>query len=214
MERRRRERDFDHVLRVRAGRALYLVQAEVIGPKRGPGAVEAAGVVDRQVRLELARPGEDVGLIDPVFDDPPELGVARAIAPGVHHTGKSKSETPPCPPAYEAETPSRTGAGDMRLAAWAPLVGGRRRTKVLPFPSSLNSSLSEPPCRSASSRLMKRPSPVPGCGPRPGSSIRKKRSKILSCLSRAMPMPRSSMIRAGPPSLPPVSRPHGGPRRE
>src|SRR6266699_1546175 len=52
---------------------------------------------------------------------------------------------------YEAWTPSSAAAEDMRVAAWAPLVGGRRSTKVLPLPSSLNSSLSEPPCRSASS---------------------------------------------------------------
>src|ERR1700738_1677405 len=109
MERRRRERDFDHVLRVRAGRALYLVQAEVIGPKRGPGAVEAAGVVDRQVRLELARPGEDVGLIDPVFDDPPELGVARAIAPGVHHTGNRNRGPPPALPLTRLRRPREPG---------------------------------------------------------------------------------------------------------
>src|SRR5207248_4168029 len=58
---------------------------------------------------------------------------------------------------YEAGMLSSVAAEETRLAAWAPLVGGRRSTKVLPLPSSLNSSLSEPPWRSASSRLMKRP---------------------------------------------------------
>src|SRR5438034_7356265 len=112
---------------------------------------------------------------------------------------------------YGVGTPSRAGVWGRRVAAWAPLVGGRRSTKVLPLPSSLNSSLSEPPCRSASSRLMKSPNPVPGCGPRPGSSMRKKRSKTLSCFSRAMPTPRSSMISAGPPSLTTVSLTQGRP---
>src|SRR5438874_7034175 len=46
---------------------------------------------------------------------------------------------------YEAGMPSSAAAEDRRVAAWAPLVGGRRSTKVLPLPSSLNSSLSEPP---------------------------------------------------------------------
>src|SRR6266566_2232315 len=32
---------------------------------------------------------------------------------------------------YEAGTPSSDAAEDMRVAAWAPLVGGRRSTKVL-----------------------------------------------------------------------------------
>src|SRR5438132_11767459 len=43
---------------------------------------------------------------------------------------------------YEAGMLSSAAAEETRLAAWAPLVGGRRSTKVLPLPSSLNSSLS------------------------------------------------------------------------
>ena len=48
--------------------------------------------------------------------------------------------------------PSRAGATDNRVAACTPDAGGRRRTKVLPSPTSLRSSVSEPPWRSASSR--------------------------------------------------------------
>src|ERR1700694_674878 len=98
MQRRRGEADFDLVLQVPARRPLDLVQAEVIGPERGSGAVETARVVDGQVGLELARPGEDVGLVDPVFDDPPQLGVARAPAPRLPHRSKSKLQPLPCPP--------------------------------------------------------------------------------------------------------------------
>src|ERR1700730_15955985 len=98
MQRGRREANFDLVLEVDAGRALDLVEPEVIGSQRRPRAVVAARVMKRHVGLELARPGEDISLIDPVFDDPSELGVAWAPAPGLLHTGKSKSGPPPCPP--------------------------------------------------------------------------------------------------------------------
>src|ERR1700694_311522 len=112
MQRRRGEGDFDLVFRVTARRPLDRDQAEVIGPARRPGAVETASVVDGQVGLELARPGQDVGLVDPVFDDPPELGVARAPAPGLPHRSKSKLQPLPCPPPAGGE-----GTYDM---------GGRR----------------------------------------------------------------------------------------
>jgi hypothetical protein len=51
--------------------------------------------MERDIGLQLTRPGEDIGFIDPVFDDPSELGVARSPAPSLH-IGKSKSESPPC----------------------------------------------------------------------------------------------------------------------
>src|SRR5258708_12214353 len=57
--------------------------------------------MQRHVGLELARPREDVGLIDPVFDDPSELGVTRAPAALLSHMGKSKWGPLPCPPEGE-----------------------------------------------------------------------------------------------------------------
>src|SRR5260370_39297358 len=96
MERRRREADFGLVFQVAARRALDLVEPEVIGAERRPGAIVAAGVMERYIGLELARPGEDVGLIDPVFDDPSELGVPRAPAAALWLLGKSKSGGQPC----------------------------------------------------------------------------------------------------------------------
>src|SRR6266480_385424 len=230
MQGRRREANLDLLFQVDARRALDLIEPEVVGAQRRAGPIVAARVVQRHVGLELARPRQEVGFIDPVFDDPSELGVVWAPAALRSHTGKSDSRPLPCPcphpdpppqrgegenlhewSDYEAGMPSSAAGEETRVAACAPLVGGRRRTKVLPLPSSLNSSLSEPPCRSASSRLMKSPNPVPGCGPRPGSSMRKKRSKTLSCFSRAIPMPRSSMISAGPPSLTTVILTQGRP---
>src|SRR5207249_3860967 len=67
-------------------------------PERRAGPVVAPGVVQRHVGLQLARPGQEVGFIDPVFDDPSELGVARTPAPSLPHMGKSNSWPPPCPP--------------------------------------------------------------------------------------------------------------------
>src|ERR1700681_4063818 len=124
MQGRGGEGDFDLVLQIRARRPLDLIQAEVIGPEWRPGAVETAGVMDGQVGLELARPGENVGLVDPVFDDPAELGVARAPAPGLPHRGKSKLQHLPCPPAASGE-----GTYDR---------GGRREGK---WPNHLRVSL-------------------------------------------------------------------------
>ena len=86
---------------MKAGGALDLVETEIIGSKRRPSAIVAARVMKRRVSLELARPREDVGLIDPVFDDPPELGVTRAPAALLSHMGKSKWGPLPCPPEGE-----------------------------------------------------------------------------------------------------------------
>src|SRR6266480_1412950 len=151
MQGRRREANLDLLFQVDARRAFDLIEPEVVGAERRAGPIVAARVVQRHVGLELARPRQEVGFIDPVFDDPPELGVVWAPAALWSHTSKSDSRPPPCPapPAgkscYEAGMPSSAAGEETRVAAWAPLVGGRRRTKVLPLPSSLNSRLSEPP---------------------------------------------------------------------
>src|SRR2546430_2535771 len=63
---------------------------------------------------------------------------------------------------YAFGLPSKAAAGDNRLAGGTPDGGGRGTRNGLPLPTSLFSRLGEPPWRSASSRLMKRPSPVPG----------------------------------------------------
>src|SRR5207245_9962444 len=91
VQRRRREANFDLVFEVRARCAFDLIQPEVIGPEPPPGPVVTAGVVERHVGLELTGPRQEVRFIDPVFDDPSELGVARAPTPGLPHTGRSKS---------------------------------------------------------------------------------------------------------------------------
>ena len=98
MQRRCREANFDLVLQVDAGCAFDLIEPEVVGAERRAGPIVAACVMERHVGLELARPREDVGLIDSVFDDPPELGVARTPAALLPHMGKSNSRPPPCPP--------------------------------------------------------------------------------------------------------------------
>src|SRR6266851_2162888 len=96
MQRRRCEANLDLVFQIEARRAFDLIQPVVIGAERRPGAIVAAGVMERYIGLELARPGEDVGFIDPVFDDTSELGVARAPAAALSHMGKSKSGGQPC----------------------------------------------------------------------------------------------------------------------
>src|SRR5256885_440020 len=73
MEGRRREANLDLVFQEDARRAFDLIEPEVVGSQRRAGPVVAARVVERYVDFELSRPGEDVGFIDPVFDDPPEL---------------------------------------------------------------------------------------------------------------------------------------------
>src|SRR5207302_1866810 len=98
MEVRRREANLDLVFQVNARRAFDLIEPEVVGAERRGGPVVAACVVQRDVSLELARPGQEVGLVDPVFDDPSELGVAWTPAPSLPHMGKSNSWPPPCPP--------------------------------------------------------------------------------------------------------------------
>src|SRR5207302_8841585 len=92
-----RKTNVSRVVERYAGRALGLVQAEVIGTERGSSAVEAAGVMGRHVGFELAWPRQDIRLIGPVFDDPSELGVVRAPAAGLPHTGKSKLTPPTLP---------------------------------------------------------------------------------------------------------------------
>src|SRR5438309_78054 len=98
MEVRRREANLDLVFQVNARRAFDLIEPEIVGAERRAGPVVAARVVQRDVGLELARPRQGVGLIDPVFDDPSELGVVWAPTALLSHMGKSNSGPPPCPP--------------------------------------------------------------------------------------------------------------------
>src|SRR5438309_4938805 len=97
MQRRCREANFDLVFQVDAGGAFDLIEPEVVGAERCAGPIVAARVMERHVGLELARPREDVGLVDSVFDEPSELGVARTPAARLSHMGKSNSPPPPCP---------------------------------------------------------------------------------------------------------------------
>src|SRR5256885_11216364 len=105
MEGRRREANLDLVFQVNARRAFDLIEPEIVGAERRAGPVVAARVVQRDVGLELARPRQDVGLVDPVFDDPSELGVAWTPAALWSHMSKSNSRPPPRPP-------PRAGGGD------------------------------------------------------------------------------------------------------
>src|SRR5437899_12740272 len=73
------------VRRERPGRTLDLVQLVVVSAERRPSAVEAAGVMHRNVRLQ--RPGrrKDVDLVDTVVGEVAELhatGTASAGQPG------------------------------------------------------------------------------------------------------------------------------------
>ena len=73
------------VRRERPGRTLDLVQLVVVSAERRPSAVEAAGVMHRNVRLQ--RPGrrKDVDLVDTVLDQVAELhatGTPSAGQPG------------------------------------------------------------------------------------------------------------------------------------
>src|SRR2546428_9495835 len=95
MQRWRREANLDLVFQVDAGRALDLIEAKVVGTERRACPVVTPGVMERNVGLELARPGKEVCLIDPVFDDPSELGVARAPTALVSHMDRSKSGLAP-----------------------------------------------------------------------------------------------------------------------
>src|SRR5437868_9968304 len=113
MEVRRREANLDLVFQVNARRAFDLIEPEIVGAERRAGPVVAARVVQRDIGLELAWPGQDVGLVDPVFDDPSELGVAWTPAALSSHMGKSDSRPPPCPPtsggAKQSALPPRGG---------------------------------------------------------------------------------------------------------
>ena len=111
----RLEREVDLVAGVQARRALDLIQAKVVAAHRRAGAVVAAGVVDRNVDLERPGPREDVRLIDPVFDNPPELGVARTPAPGgrvgdptlARHTSSTAGFAASCSRGYAVKSDQR-----------------------------------------------------------------------------------------------------------
>src|SRR5438132_12570099 len=89
------------VRRERPGRTLDLVQLVVVSAERRPSAVEAAGVMHRNVRLQ--RPGrrKDVDLVDTVVDQVAELHATRT--PCARHPGRSEradverdTTYPPC----------------------------------------------------------------------------------------------------------------------
>src|SRR5438874_1086585 len=121
MEVRRREANLDLVFQVNARRAFDLIEPEIVGAERRAGPVVAARVVQRDIGLELAWPGQDVGLVDPVFDDPSELGIAWTPAAVLWHAGKSDSRPPPCPSPRAGEgnkVPSPRGEGVGSNFGW------------------------------------------------------------------------------------------------
>src|SRR5438105_15612518 len=95
--------------------SLDLIEPVIKGSKGRPGAIVATGVVKRHIRLELAGPREDVRFVDPVFDDPSQLGVARAPASGLSHMGKSRPARRPCAGPHPALPPSGRGGRTQSL---------------------------------------------------------------------------------------------------
>src|SRR2546427_3577705 len=69
-------------------RTLHLIQPEVVRAQRCTSSVVTARIVKRHIGFELPRPGEDVRLVEPVFDDPAQLRGVGTPAPALYIRGR------------------------------------------------------------------------------------------------------------------------------
>src|SRR2546426_7057514 len=94
MQRRSTERHLDQICRVKTCRAFDLIQPEVVRAQWRTSSVVTARIVKRNIGFELPGPGEDICLVETVFDDPAQLRGVGTPAAAPPHRRPSRSVGP------------------------------------------------------------------------------------------------------------------------